>query len=88
MHRRRVIVKVGDEVEIVGIKETTTTTVMSGEIFRKLVDEAQAGENVGLVLRGTRREDVERGQVLAKPGSITPHTSFLADHRIPRTICC
>ena len=75
----RRIVKVGDEVETVGIKETTTTTVMSVEIFRKLVDEAQAGENVGLVLRGTRREDVERGQVLAKPGSITPHTSFLAE---------
>jgi len=75
----RGIVKVGDNVEIVGIKETTTTTVTSVETFRNLPGEAQAGENVGLVLRGTKREDVERGQVLAKLGSISPHTSFLAE---------
>jgi elongation factor Tu len=72
----RGIVKVGDEVEIVGIKETTKTTVTGVEMFRKLLDEGQAGDNVGVLLRGTKREEVERGQVLAKPGSITPHTKF------------
>jgi elongation factor Tu len=72
----RGIVKVGDEVEIVGMKETTKTTVTGVEMFRKLLDEGQAGDNVGVLLRGTKREDVERGQVLAKPGSITPHTKF------------
>ena len=72
----RGIVKVGDEVEIVGIKETTKTTCTGVEMFRKLLDEGQAGDNVGVLLRGTKREDVERGQVLAKPGSITPHTKF------------
>ncbi len=69
-------VKVGDEVEIVGIKETLKTTCTGVEMFRKLLDEGQAGDNVGVLLRGTKREDVERGQVLAKPGSITPHTKF------------
>jgi elongation factor Tu len=69
-------VKVGDEVEIVGIKETTKTICTGVEMFRKLLDEGQAGDNVGVLLRGTKREDVERGQVLAKPGSITPHTKF------------
>ena len=74
------IVKVGEEVEIVGIKDHSTTTTVTGvEMFRKLLDEAQAGENVGLLLRGTKREDIERGQVLAKPGSITPHTKFKAE---------
>ncbi|WP_420599826.1 elongation factor Tu [Neptuniibacter sp.] len=72
----RGIVKVGEEVEIVGIKETTTTTCTGVEMFRKLLDEGRAGENVGVLLRGTKREDVERGQVLAAPGSITPHTRF------------
>jgi elongation factor Tu len=72
----RGIVKVGDEVEIVGIKDTTKTTCTGVEMFRKLLDEGQAGDNVGVLLRGTKREDVERGQVLAKPGSITPHTKF------------
>ena len=72
----RGIVNVGDEVEIVGIKETTTTTCTGVEMFRKLLDEGRAGENIGALLRGTKREDVERGQVLAKPGSITPHTKF------------
>jgi len=69
-------VKVGDEVEIVGLRETTKTTCTGVEMFRKLLDEGQAGDNVGVLLRGTKREDVERGQVLAKPGSITPHTKF------------
>jgi elongation factor Tu len=69
-------VKVGDEVEIVGIKDTTKTICTGVEMFRKLLDEGQAGDNVGVLLRGTKREDVERGQVLAKPGSITPHTKF------------
>jgi len=73
------IVKVGDEVEIVGIRPTTKTTVTGVEMFRKLLDQGQAGDNVGLLLRGTKREDVERGQVLAKPGSITPHTDFDAE---------
>jgi len=72
----RGIVKVNDEVEIVGIKETTKTTCTGVEMFRKLLDEGQAGDNVGVLLRGTKREEVERGQVLAKPGSITPHTNF------------
>ncbi|MEB3702506.1 Elongation factor Tu [Candidatus Bealeia paramacronuclearis] len=70
------IVKVGEEVEIVGIKPTMKTTVTGVEMFRKLLDQGQAGDNVGALLRGTKREDVERGQVLAKPGSITPHTEF------------
>jgi len=72
----RGIIKVNDEVEIVGIKDTTKTTCTGVEMFRKLLDEGQAGDNVGVLLRGTKREDVERGQVLAKPGSITPHTNF------------
>ena len=72
----RGIVKVGDEIEIVGIKETAKTTCTGVEMFRKLLDEGRAGENVGVVLRGTKREEVERGQVLAVPGSITPHTKF------------
>jgi len=75
----RGIVKVGDEVEIVGIRETTKTTVTGVEMFRKLLDQGQAGDNVGVLLRGTKRDDVERGQVLAKPGSITPHTKFEAE---------
>jgi elongation factor Tu len=75
----RGIVKVGDEVEIVGIKDTTKTTVTGVEMFRKLLDQGQAGDNVGVLLRGTKRDDVERGQVLAKPGSITPHTKFEAE---------
>jgi elongation factor Tu len=70
------IVKVGEEVEIVGINATTKTTCTGVEMFRKLLDEGQAGENVGVLLRGTKRNEVERGQVLAKPGSITPHTQF------------
>ena len=70
------IVNVGDSVEIVGIRETQTTTCTGVEMFRKLLDEGRAGENIGALLRGTKREDVERGQVLAKPGSITPHTKF------------
>ncbi|WP_426417941.1 elongation factor Tu [Aestuariirhabdus sp. LZHN29] len=72
----RGIVKVGESVEIVGIRETQTTTCTGVEMFRKLLDEGRAGENVGVLLRGTKRDDVERGQVLAKPGSITPHTKF------------
>jgi len=72
-------VKVGEEVEIVGIRPTTKTTCTGVEMFRKLLDEGQAGDNVGVLLRGTKREDVERGQVLAKPGSITPHTEFEAE---------
>ena len=75
----RGIVKVGEEVEIVGIKDTETTTCTGVEMFRKLLDEGRAGENVGVLLRGIKREDVERGQVLAKPGSITPHTRFEAE---------
>jgi elongation factor Tu len=75
----RGIVKVGDEVEIVGIKDTTKTTCTGVEMFRKLLDEGQAGDNVGVLLRGTKRDEVERGQVLAKPGSITPHTKFEAE---------
>jgi elongation factor Tu len=72
------IVKVGDEVEIVGIKPTTKTVVTGVEMFRKLLDQGQAGDNIGCLLRGTGKDDVERGQVLAKPGSITPHTKFKA----------
>ena len=72
----RGIVKVGEEIEIVGVKETTKTTCTGVEMFRKLLDEGRAGENVGVLLRGTKREEVERGQVLAHPGSITPHTKF------------
>ena len=72
----RGIVRVGEEVEIVGIKDTTKTTCTGVEMFRKLLDEGRAGENVGVLLRGTKREDVQRGQVLAKPGSIKPHTDF------------
>jgi elongation factor Tu len=72
----RGIVKVGDEIEIVGINPTSKTTCTGVEMFRKLLDEGQAGDNVGVLLRGTKREEVERGQVLAKPGSITPHTKF------------
>jgi elongation factor Tu len=75
----RGIIKVGEEIEIVGIKDTTTTTCTGVEMFRKLLDEGRAGENVGVLLRGTKREEVERGQVLAKPGSITPHTKFEAE---------
>jgi elongation factor Tu len=71
-------VNVGDTIEIVGITDTTSTTVTGVEMFRKLLDEGQAGDNVGVLLRGTKKEDVERGQVLAKPGSITPHTNFEA----------
>jgi len=72
----RGIIKVGEEIEIVGIKDTTKTTCTGVEMFRKLLDEGRAGENVGVLLRGTKRDEVERGQVLAKPGSITPHTRF------------
>jgi elongation factor Tu len=75
----RGIVKVGEEVEIVGLKPTQKTTVTGVEMFRKLLDQGQAGDNVGCLLRGTKREEVERGQVLAKPGSITPHTEFTAE---------
>jgi len=75
----RGIVKVGDEIAIVGLKETTKTTCTGVEMFRKLLDEGRAGENVGVLLRGTKREEVERGQVLAQPGTITPHTKFEAE---------
>jgi elongation factor Tu len=75
----RGIVKVGDELEIVGLKATAKTVCTGVEMFRKLLDQGQAGDNVGVLLRGTKREDVERGQVLAKPGSITPHTKFAAE---------
>ncbi|OAU96764.1 Translation elongation factor Tu [Moraxella catarrhalis] len=73
------IIKVGDEIEIIGIKPTTKTTCTGVEMFRKLLDEGRAGENCGILLRGTKREEVQRGQVLAKPGSITPHTKFDAE---------
>ncbi|KAB0663279.1 elongation factor Tu, partial [Oryzomonas japonica] len=69
----------GEEVEIVGIKATAKTTVTGVEMFRKLLDEGRAGDNIGALLRGVKREDIERGQVLAKPGSITPHTKFKAE---------
>ncbi|NYZ18061.1 elongation factor Tu, partial [Azospirillum sp. RWY-5-1] len=75
----RGIVKVGEEVEIVGLKATVKTTVTGVEMFRKLLDQGEAGDNIGALLRGTKREDVERGQVLAKPGTITPHTKFTAE---------
>ncbi|EPH8214362.1 TPA: elongation factor Tu, partial [Neisseria gonorrhoeae] len=75
----RGIIHVGDEIEIVGLKETQKTTCTGVEMFRKLLDEGQAGDNVGVLLRGTKREDVERGQVLVKPGTITPHTKFKAE---------
>ena len=75
----RGIVKVGEEIEIVGLRPTTKTTCTGVEMFRKLLDQGQAGDNVGVLLRGTKREEVERGQVLAKPGSITPHTHFTAE---------
>ena len=79
----RGIVKVGEEIEIVGLKPTLKTVCTGVEMFRKLLDQGQAGDNVGVLLRGTKREEVERGQVLAKPGSITPHTKFTA-----RSTCC
>ena len=75
----RGIINVGEEIEIVGIKDTTKTTCTGVEMFRKLLDQGQAGDNVGVLLRGTKREDVERGQVLAKPGTINPHTKFEAE---------
>ena len=75
----RGVIKVGEEIEIVGIRDTQKTTCTGVEMFRKLLDQGQAGDNVGLLLRGTKREDVERGQVLCKPGSITPHTKFVAE---------
>jgi elongation factor Tu len=75
----RGIIKVGEEIEIVGIKDTVKTTCTGVEMFRKLLDQGQAGDNVGLLLRGTKREDVERGQVLAKPGSIKPHNHFTGE---------
>jgi elongation factor Tu len=75
----RGVVKVGEEIEIVGIKATEKTTCTGVEMFRKLLDQGEAGDNVGVLLRGTKREDVERGQVLAAPGSITPHTGFKAE---------
>ncbi len=78
----RGIVKVGDEVEIVGLRDTQKTIVTGVEMFRKLLDQGQAGDNIGALLRGTKREEVERGQVLAKPGSITPHTKFKAESYI------
>jgi elongation factor Tu len=75
----RGIVKVGEEVEIIGIKPTSKTVVTGVEMFRKLLDQGQAGDNIGALLRGIEREGVERGQVLAKPGSVTPHTNFVAE---------
>jgi elongation factor Tu len=75
----RGIVKVGEEIEIIGLKPTVKTTCTGVEMFRKLLDQGQAGDNIGALLRGTKREDIERGQVLAKPGSITPHTDFEAE---------
>ena len=74
----RGVVKVGEEIEIVGLRDTTRTTCTGVEMFRKLLDEGRAGDNIGALLRGTKKEEVERGQVLAKPGSITPHTDFMA----------
>ena len=75
----RGIVKTGEEVEVVGIKDTTKTVVTGVEMFRKILDEGRAGDNVGCLLRGVKREEIERGQVLSKPGSITPHTQFEAE---------
>jgi elongation factor Tu len=73
------VIKVGEEVEIIGLRPTTKTVVTGVEMFRKLLDAGEAGDNIGALLRGTKREEVERGQVLAKPGSITPHTKFKAE---------
>ena len=73
------VIKTGEEIEIVGFRETTKTTATGVEMFRKILDEGRAGENVGVLLRGTKRDEIERGQVLAKPGSITPHTKFKAE---------
>jgi elongation factor Tu len=75
----RGIVKVGETVEIIGIRPTSSTTVTGVEMFRKLLDQGQAGDNIGALLRGIEREGIERGQVLAKPGSVTPHTQFMAE---------
>jgi elongation factor Tu len=75
----RGVIKVGEEVEIIGLRPTTKTVVTGVEMFRKLLDAGEAGDNIGALLRGTKREEVERGQVLAKPGSITPHTKFKAE---------
>ena len=75
----RGVVKVGETVEIIGIRPTSSTTVTGVEMFRKLLDQGQAGDNIGALLRGIEREGVERGQVLAKPGSVTPHTNFMAE---------
>src|SRR5206468_4073361 len=75
----RGVIKVGEEIEIVGIRPTQKTTVTGVEMFRKLLDQGQAGDNIGALLRGTKREDVERGQVLCKPGSVKPHTKFKAE---------
>jgi elongation factor Tu len=72
-------IKIGDEVEIVGLRPTTKTTITGVEMFRKILDSGEAGDNVGCLLRGTKKEEVERGQVLAAPGSITPHTKFIAE---------
>ena len=73
------VIKVGDECEIVGLRPTQKTTVTGVEMFRKLLDQGEAGDNVGLLLRGTKKEEVERGQIICKPGSITPHTDFEAE---------
>ena len=75
----RGIIKVGEEIQIVGLKDTTKTTCTGVEMFRKLLDEGRAGENVGVLLRGTKRDEVERGQVLCKPNSVTPHTQFQSE---------
>ncbi|HMO52745.1 MAG TPA: elongation factor Tu, partial [Kiritimatiellia bacterium] len=75
----RGVIKVGEEIEIIGLRDTTKTTITGVEMFRKLLDQGQAGDNVGCLLRGLKKEDVERGQVLAKPGTITPHTEFKAE---------
>jgi len=81
----RGIVNVGEEIEIIGIRETQKTTCTGVEMFRKLLDQGEAGDNVGILLRGTKREDIERGQVLCKPGSVTPHTKFKAEAYIGRS---
>ena len=75
----RGMIKVGEDVEIVGIKETMKTVCTGVEMFRKILDQGQAGDNIGVLLRGTKRDDVERGQVVAAPGTITPHTKFKAE---------
>jgi elongation factor Tu len=75
----RGIIKVGDEVEIVGFRDTSKTTITGVEMFRKLLDQGQAGDNIGALLRGTKKEEVERGQVLAKPGTVTPHKKFMGE---------